>query len=132
MFSYRNFLVSSLTFKSLIYFEFTFVYGINRVVQINSFPCSFPISPVYWRSCLFLTVYSCPLCHRLIDHKCVGLFLYSDSLMYVSVFVPIPHCSGDCSFVIYSELRDHGPSRSVFLSQDYFGYLLSFVVQYKF
>ena len=51
--------------------------------------------------------------------------------MYVSVFVPIPHCSGDCSFVMYFELREHDPSSFIFLSQDYFGYLGSFVVPYK-
>ena len=35
---------------------------------------SFP-STIYWRDYLFSTVYSCLLCHRLTDHKCVGLYL---------------------------------------------------------
>ena len=32
-------------------------------------------SITYWRDCLFSIVYSCLLCCRLIDHRCVGLFL---------------------------------------------------------
>ena len=35
---------------------------------------SFP-STTYWRDCLFSSVYSYLLCCRLIDHKCMGLFL---------------------------------------------------------
>ena len=30
MFSYRNFIVSGLTFRSLIHFEFIFVYGVRK------------------------------------------------------------------------------------------------------
>ena len=35
---------------------------------------SFP-STTYWRGCLFSIVYSCLLCHRLVDCRCVGLVL---------------------------------------------------------
>ena len=35
---------------------------------------NFP-STTYWRNCLFSITYSCLLCHRLIDHYCMGLFL---------------------------------------------------------
>jgi len=46
---------------------------------------SFP-STSYWRDRLFYILYSCLLCHRLIDRKWVGLFLgfLSDSIeLYV-------------------------------------------------
>ena len=35
---------------------------------------SFP-STAYWRDYLFSIAYSCLLCHRSIDHRCLGLFL---------------------------------------------------------
>ena len=41
MFSSKNFIVSSLTFRSLIHFEFIFVYG---VIELSHFP-----SITYWR-----------------------------------------------------------------------------------
>ena len=75
-FSFRSFIVSGLTFRSSIHFYFIFVYGVREVlisffyIQLSSFP-----SITYWRDCLFPIVYSCLLCHRLIDHKCVALFL---------------------------------------------------------
>ena len=39
-------------------------------VLLSSFP-----STTYWTDCLFCLVWSWFLCHRLIDHKCMGLFL---------------------------------------------------------
>ena len=56
------------------------------------------------------------LCCKLIDHKCLGLFLALKFLLliYVPVFMPIP-CSPDYySFVVQSEVREHD-STSVFL-----------------
>ena len=46
-------------------------------VLIHSSTCSSPVvpAPLNWRDCLSSTVYSCLLCHNLIDHRCVGLFL---------------------------------------------------------
>ena len=39
-------------------------------MSLSSFP-----STTYWRDCLFCIVGSWFLCHRLTDHKCMGLFL---------------------------------------------------------
>ena len=53
MFSSRRFTVSGLTLKSLIHFEFIFVYGIENspvlffCMQLSSFP-----NTIYWRGCL--------------------------------------------------------------------------------
>ena len=41
MFSSKSFIVSGLTFRSLIHFEFIFVYG----VKCHSFTCSCPVFP---------------------------------------------------------------------------------------
>ena len=72
MFSTRNFMVSGFTFKSLIYLDFLFVYDVKRF-----FACRCPAFPntLYWKNCLFPTVCSCILCHRLIAHMSVGSFL---------------------------------------------------------
>ena len=76
MFSLRSFIVSGLMFRPLTHFEFIFVHGIREcsnfillhvAVQFSSTTC--------WKDYLFFIVYSCLLCHRLIDHRCKGLFL---------------------------------------------------------
>ena len=78
MFSSRNFMVSCIIFKSLTILSL-FLWMVWESVlmsliyrQLSSFP-----NTTYWSNCLFSIVYSCFLCHRLIDSKCVGLFLGS-------------------------------------------------------
>ena len=63
----------------------------------------------------------------------MGLFLafYLVPLVYTSVFVPVPYCLDDCSFVVESEVRKVDSSSSLLLSQDCFGYLGSFVLPYE-
>ena len=52
-------------------------------------------------------------------------------LTYISVFVPLPYCFDDYSFVVWSEVREPNYSSSVFDSQDYPGYLVSSLFPYK-
>ena len=54
---------------------------------------SFPRT-TYWSYFLFSSVYSYHLWHRLIDHRCVGLFLcfLSCSVDLYFIFVPKPYC----------------------------------------
>ena len=79
-------------------------------------------------------MYSCLLCHGLIDHNYISYFLafYPVPLIYISVFVPLPYYFDDAIFVVKSEVRKHDSSGLVFLSQDCFGYLGSFLSPYKF
>ena len=58
-------------------------------MELSSFPSS-----TYWRDCLFSILYSCLLCHRLIDHSCVGLFLgfLSCSIDLYFCFVSVSYC----------------------------------------
>ena len=98
MFSSKTFIVSGLTFQSWIHFEFIFVYG---VTECSSFillhvAASFP-STTYWRDCLFSIVYPCLLCHRLVDHRCVGL-----SLGFLSCSIDLYFCF--CASTILSWL----------------------------
>ena len=81
MFSSGSFMVSSLTFRSLIYFEFIFVYAVRECSHFI-FMCSYSLFPApltedFLFFCLCSIVYSFFLSHRLIDHKCMGLFLGS-------------------------------------------------------
>ena len=134
MFSSKSFIVSGLTFRCLIHFGLIFVYGVKEwsnfifYMWLSSFP-----STICWRDCLSNTVRSCLLCHRLIDCRCMGLFLgflfYSIDLYFY--LCPAPHCFDDCSLVVHCEVRKP-LSPAPFLFQDWFGYLGSFVSPYKF
>ena len=79
MFSFRSSMVSSLTFRSLIYFEFIFVHCMKICANFILLCVAVQFSSVnYWRDHLFFfIVYSCFLCCRIIDYKGTGLFLGS-------------------------------------------------------
>ena len=57
--------------------------------------------------------------------------LYFVPWIYISVFVPVPYCLDDCSFVIKSDVRKVDSFNSIPLSQDCFGYLRFFMFPYK-
>ena len=95
----RIFMVLSLTFMSLIQFEFIFVYGVKKGGLISLF-CMYLsnfLNIIYWVDSLYLTVCFCLLCQILIDVKVWVYFwaLYSVPLIYMSVFMPVP-----CSIVL--------------------------------
>ena len=92
-------------------------------MQQSRFP-----STSYWRDHLFFILQSCLLCCRLIDHKCLGLFLgfLFCSIDLLSVFVPIPYCSwlfDYYSFIVLSEVKKHDTSSFVLFSEHCFDYL---------
>ena len=54
-----------LTFKYLIHFEFTFVYGVRKCSNFILLHMAVQFSqPTYWRDYLFSIVYSCLFCQR--------------------------------------------------------------------
>ena len=55
---------------------------------------SFP-STTYWRNFLFSIVYSCVLCHRLVEHKCLGLFL---GFLFCSIYLYFCFCASTILF----------------------------------
>ena len=70
------------------------------------------------------------------DKVSIGTWIYLWTfyfvpLIYISVFVPVPYCLDDCSFVVEPEVRQVDCSSSILLSQDYFGYSRVFVFPYK-
>jgi len=119
----------------LSHFEFVLVHGVRVVLvslicmQLSRFP-----SITCWKDRLFPILCSCLLCQRLIDHRCLGLFLGSlfCSIGLSSVLVPVPCCLDDCSFVILPEVWESYASCLVFVLQNCFGNSGSFVVPYKF
>ena len=62
----------------------------------------------------------------------LGFLFYSIPLVCVSVFVPIPCCLDDDSFVVEAKVWDCDASRFGLLLQNYFGYSGPFVFPYEF
>ena len=94
MFSSKSFVVSNLTFRSLIHFELSFVYGVRKYFN---FILSHVVAQFSHHHLLkrlsFLHCYSCLLCHSWGNHRCIYLWtVYPVPLTCVSVFVPIPYC----------------------------------------
>ena len=91
MLSSRSFMVFCLIFKSLRHLSLflCMVWGCVLVsliyMQLSSFP-----STTSWRDCLFPILYSCLLCGRLIDCRCLSLFL--DSL-FCSIGLYVCFCT---------------------------------------
>ena len=70
------------------------------------------------------------------DKVSIGVWIYLGAfyfvpLIYIPVFVPVPYCLDDCSFVVQSEVRQVDSSSFILLSQDCFVYLSLFVFPYK-
>ena len=135
MFSSRSFIVSGLMFRSLIHFEFVFVYGVRKCSSfillqvVDQFSQHHFLKRLSFSHCIFLP----PLSKIQVS---IGSWiylwpLYSVPLIYISVFVPVPYCLDDCGFVVEPEVRQVDSSSSILLSQDYFGYSRLFVFPYK-
>ena len=94
MVSSRSFRDSGLIFRSLIHFEFIFVYGVRK--------------------------YSSFILLQVVDQfsQSVGTWIYLWAfyfvpLTYISVFVPVPYCLDDCGFVVEVEVRQVDSSSSI-------------------
>ena len=114
MFSSRSFIVSGLTFRSLIHFEFIFVYGV-LVSFFYKWLTSFPAPLV--KEVVFFLLYI--LASFVKDKVSIGMWIYlwafySVPLIYISVFVPVPYCLDDCGFVVESEVRQIDSSSPFF------------------
>ena len=108
MFSSKSFLVSGLTFRSLIHFGFIFVYDVRKCSNFILLHVAVQFSQHH-----LLKRLSLPHCillplalYILVKNKVpVGAWVYLWAfylvpLVYISVFVPIPYCLDDCSFVV--------------------------------
>ena len=98
MFSSQSLIVSGLTFRSLIHFEFIFVYGVRQcssfillqvVDQFSQHHLLKRFSPLYILASFVRDKVSI----------CAWIYLwafYFVPLIYISVFVPVPYCLDDC------------------------------------
>ena len=101
MFSSKSFTVSGHIFRSLIHFEFIFVYGVRK--GSNLFTCSCPVFPApFIEEAVFAPLY---ILASFVKNKVpIGTRVYFWAfylvpLAYISVFVSVPYCL-DCSFVV--------------------------------
>ena len=104
LFSSKSFIVSGLTFRCLIHFEFIFVFGVSRYSKFHSFTCSCPVfSAPFIEEAVFAPLY---ILASFVKNKvpiCAWVYFwafYLVSLVCISVFVPVPYCLDDCSFVV--------------------------------
>ena len=77
VFSSKRFIVSGLIFRSLIHFEFMFVYGVRKCSNfiLLYITVYFSQHHLLKRLSFLSIVYSCLLCQRKGARRCVGLFL---------------------------------------------------------
>ena len=134
MFSSRSFIVSGLTFRSLIHFEFIFVYGIRKCSSFILLQVVDQFSQHHVKEIVFSPLYI--LASFVKDKVSIGVWIYLWAfyfvpMIYISVFVPVLYCLDDCSFVVYPEVRQVDSSSFILLSQDCFGYSRFFVFPYK-
>ena len=99
MFSSKSFIVSGLTFRFLIHFEFIFVYGVRKCyfgMGLEHFTCSYPVFPApFIEEAVFapLYIFASFVKNKVpIDAWVYFWAFYLVPLVYISVFVPIPHC----------------------------------------
>ena len=103
MFSFKGFIVSSLTFTSLIHFEFIFVYGVRKCPNFILLHVSVQFSQHHlMKNLLFIHCIFLPPLSKVRSHVGVLVYLlafYPVPLICISVFVSVPYCLDDCSFV---------------------------------
>ena len=103
MFSSKSFIVSGLTFRSLIHFEFIFVYGVRHCSSFILLHVGVQFSQHHLLKRLsFSIVYFASFVKDKVPlYAWVYLWaFYLVPLVYISVFVPVPYCLDDCSFVV--------------------------------
>ena len=106
MFSSKNFIVSGFTFRSLIYFEFIFVYGVRECSYFILLHVAVQFSKCYlWKRLSFLhCIFLSPL-SQIRGPQMYGFISELSTLQvpvpltYISVFLPVPYCIDHCSIV---------------------------------
>ena len=98
IFSSKSFIVSGLTFRPLIHFEFIFVYGVRKCSNFILLQAA----PII-EEAVFAPLYI--LASFIKNEVPTGAWVdfwafYLVPLVYISVFVPVPYCLDDYSFVV--------------------------------
>ena len=104
MLSSKSSIVSGLTFRSLLHFEFIFMYGVRKCYNF----ISFYVAVEFFQHHLLkrLSLPHCIFVPPFVKYKVpIGVWVYLWTfylapLVCITVFVPAPHCFDDCSFVV--------------------------------
>ena len=102
MFSSKSFIVSGLKFRFLIHFEFIFVCGVRESSNFTLLHVAVQFSQHHLLKRLFSPLY---ITVSFVKGKVpLGAWAYLWAfyhvlLVCISVFVPVPYCLDDCSFV---------------------------------
>ena len=112
------FLVSNLAFRSLMHFDFMFIYGIRKYFNFIILHVAVYFSQHHLLKRLFFSPLYI-LAYFLIDQVTIDVWVYlwtfyTVSLNYVSVFVSILCSFYDCNVIVYSEIREPDSSSSIF------------------
>ena len=134
LFPSRSFIVSGLTFRSLIHFEFIFMYGVRKCSSFILLQVVDQFSQHHLLEVVFFPLYI--LASFVKDKVSIGACIYLWAfylvpLICISVFVPVPYCLDDCGFVVEPEVRQVDSSSSILPSQDCCGSSRFFVFPYK-
>ena len=92
-FSSKNFIVSGLTFRPLIHFQFIFVYGVRKCCNFLLLHVSSPVFPApFIKEVVFIPLYI--LAFSVKNKVPIGAWVYLWAfylvpLVYISVFVPV-------------------------------------------
>ena len=104
LFSSKSFTVSGLIFRSLIHFEFIFVHDVRKCSNFILLHLSVWFSQHHLiEEIIFSPLY---ILVTFVKNKVfIGAWVYLWAfylvpLVYISVFVPVPYCLDDCSFIV--------------------------------
>ena len=126
MLSSRSFTVSGLMFRSLIHFEFIFVYGVRKCSSFVLLQVVDQFSQHHLlKEIVFSPLYI--LASFVKDKVSIGAWIYLWAFyfvpfIYISDFVPVPYCLDECGFVVEPEVRQVDSSSSILLFQNCIGY----------
>ena len=115
--SSKSFIDSGLTFKFLIHFDFIYVYGVRKcssfILLVVAVHFSLIEEAVFYR----LYFLACFVKDKVPRGAWVYLWAFClVPLVCISIFVPVPYCLDDCSFVVKSQVRKVDFSSSIFHS----------------
>ena len=104
MFFFKSFIVSGFTFRSLIHFEFIFVYGVRKCSNFILLHVAVQFSQHHLLKRLSfppLYILASFVKNKVPNGAWVYFWaFYLVPLVCISVSVPVPYCLDDCSFAV--------------------------------